>query len=212
MEIKEMGTTKERERTHSQDAMEPNTMGNHKAQLRKYFLEARKSMTIESVNAFSNVICSYILESDLYKKAQTILAYMPIRNEVDTVPIIRQCLEDGKNLYLPKVQGKEMIFYKIDSFDDLHAGAFGILEPKERNPIDRREGLMLVPGVAFSKGGFRIGYGGGYYDRYLEKDHGFTTVGLLYELQLSDDISPDIHDIQLHYIVTEKEIHRGLSF
>ncbi len=179
-----------------------------KEQLRKRFLENRKALINEEVSIFSNSICTHVLESNLYKDADTVLAYMPIRNEADTLPIIRQCLADGKSVYLPKVQGKEMNFYKVESFEDLCLGTFGILEPKEANSLNIRKGLMLVPGVAFSKDGFRIGYGGGYYDRYLEKGHQFVTAGLCYELQITDDIFPDIYDKQLDIVVTEKELYK----
>lgn len=175
--------------------------------LRKRFLEKRRALTKDEVSTSSMSVCKRVLESNWYKAADTVLAYMPIGKEVDILPILKQGLADGKSVYLPKVQGKEMTFYKLEDLDALCSGVFGIPEPKDTTPLPSRKGLMIVPGIVFSKAGFRIGYGGGYYDRYLQRAHQFVTVGVCYKLQLSDAIFPDVFDKQLDFVIAENEVY-----
>lgn len=174
-----------------------------KTDLRRQFLNKRESLSVDQAKQWSSSICAHILESHFYQSADTILAYMPIRNEVDIRGILERSLKDKKALFLPKVQGKEMRFYQVKDLQMLHPGAYGILEPEERNPLDVSKGLMLVPGVAFSKNGFRIGYGGGFYDRYLCEKNQIVTVGVCYEQQLCSQLTPEVFDQPVDELVTE---------
>ncbi len=128
--------------------------------------------------------------------------------------ILRQILVSawraGKRTAVPKVTGKrEMKFYYIESLNDLETGAFGILEPKEEKKgadccLEKSDLLMLVPGVSFDPAGRRIGYGGGFYDTYLQKMEGCHTFGLAFEVQMADQIPAEAHDIRMEYVMTEK--------
>lgn len=174
-----------------------------KTDLRRHFLTEREALSAEWTRQWSSSICTHILESHFYQSADTILAYMPIRNEVDIRGILEQSLKDKKALYLPKVHGKEMRFYQVKDLQMLHPGAYGILEPEEILPLDVPKGLMLVPGVAFSKNGFRIGYGGGFYDRYLCEKNQIVTVGVCYEQQICSQLTPEVFDQPVDELVTE---------
>lgn len=174
-----------------------------KTDLRRQFLNDREALSVNQAQLWSSFICTHILESHRYQSADRILAYMPIRREVDIRGILEQSLRDKKALYLPKVQGKEMQFYQVKDLQMLHPGAYGILEPEESIPLDEPKGLMLVPGVAFSKDGFRIGYGGGFYDRYLCEKNQIVTVGVCYEQQLCSQLTPEVFDQPVDMVVTE---------
>ncbi len=178
-----------------------------KALLRKEFLKKRTSMSGQSVQEKSRIICRRILQTEWYRQADNILAYMPVRNEVSTLPVLETAFLQGKKLFLPKVCGREMIFCRIRKAEELKKGAFGILEPDGIEAADVTEGLMLVPGTAFDRTGGRLGYGGGFYDRYLAGKTGFVLLGLCYEEQLAARLPLSEYDRRVAAVVTEKQIY-----
>ncbi len=180
-----------------------------KAALRRQLLDCRESMAPPDRREKSSQICSYILQWAVYQQAEQILAYMPVRGEVSLLPVMKSALRHGKRLYLPRVTGKEMEFYQTADLEDLEQGAFGIPEPAPRIPLTDPTGLVLVPGVGFDPGGNRMGYGGGYYDRYLLQNPGFFTAGVCYERQLQEKIPKEEWDVPLQAVITEKGIYQN---
>ena len=122
---------------------------------------------------------------------------------------MRTALAEGKTVAVPKVEGREMTFYRITGEADLAPGSFGILEPKESCPAiwPAAGDVMLLPGAAFDREGHRIGYGGGYYDRFFDRYHGPAAL-LCREKLLSDQVPMEEHDKRFSLIVTEKDVYR----
>lgn len=138
-----------------------------KAKVRGEMLAARRALSAKQAAHMSDRICERILSGAHYRETDCILAYMAVRNEVSVDAVIRQALADGKEVYLPAVCGNEMKFYRMRGFDKLREGAFHIPEPMRTEPFDKAAGLLLVPGVAYTRECMRLGFGGGYYDRFF---------------------------------------------
>ncbi|WIF95299.1 5-formyltetrahydrofolate cyclo-ligase [Caminicella sporogenes] len=183
-----------------------------KKEMRKNFLKKRNALTTDDVNMKSKQIFYNLSSLPEYKNANNVMVYLDFRKEVKTKYIIEDLFLNKKNVIVPisKVKTKELLLSKINSFDDLTISTYGILEPKsEKIDIVSPEiiDIILVPGVVFDKKGYRIGYGAGYYDKFLSNlSHNFTAIGLSYELQLVDKIPKDKHDYQLDFIITEEKI------
>ncbi len=143
-----------------------------------------------------------------YKNCNTLFVFVSTPIEVDTSAIISQALADGKKLAVPKCKDKngQMDFYYITSLDCLKSGAYSIMEPDEEKctrVTDLSEGLCIVPGLCFDFQGYRIGFGKGYYDRFLQKFKG-TTVGLCYSRCTEKELPRGIFDRAVDILVTEK--------
>lgn len=174
-----------------------------KQTLRKQYLTIRSQ--IEDKETKSQIIINKILTSDDYQQAHTIALYYALEDEVHTIPLIQQALLDQKRVCLPKVISKnEMVFYEIHSFNDVASGHFNIYEPTTSFIVDSEQiDFMIVPGICFDKQHYRIGFGKGYYDRYL-KDTTIHTIGICYQEQLVDSIPIDEHDVALDDVITDK--------
>ena len=195
-----------------------------KKELRTKMLTLRDAMPKDERREKSLLIQQALLAHPAYKEASQVLSYVHFRSEAETERILKAALLDKKELYCPKVIGKEMEFYRIYELSDLKPGAYGILEPEaaaERKfvPCPYKKVLMLVPGAAFDKRGFRLGYGGGYYDRYLsgaftkafgksssENAFALTTAALLYSVQMMETIPAEPHDFAVELLVTENGV------
>ncbi|MBO5227406.1 MAG: 5-formyltetrahydrofolate cyclo-ligase [Lachnospiraceae bacterium] len=176
-----------------------------KITLRKQILSMRKGLTSKQIKEKSVRVIENIIVTAEYKNATCIYAYMPAKGEVDVTSLIEEAWHDGKKVAVPKVIDKDMIFYYIKSFDDLESGYFGILEPKEGLEAAACENaLLIIPGVAFDKEGHRIGYGGGFYDRYLEEHAGHFVMAPAYDFQVVDRIVVEEHDIGVDMVVSER--------
>lgn len=171
-----------------------------KKQLRKQYLNIRK--LIPHKEEKSMIITNKIISSPIYKQANTIALYYSLADEVQTLSLIKQALADHKQVCLPKVISKtEMSFYEITSLHDLEKGSFHIYEPMTNHQIDSFD-FMIVPGVCFDNNGNRIGFGGGYYDRYL-KSQTCKTIGICFKEQVIDFINTEENDIKIDEIVTD---------
>ncbi len=184
-----------------------------KNEIRKKVLGERKSMPLPEVSEKSDKILEYILESDFYKNAEVIMAYIDFRNEVMTEKLIKKATSEGKRVVIPIsiVETRQLVLSEIIDYDnELEPGAYGILEPKKeyiREVDPQLVDLVLVPGVAFDRRGFRIGYGAGYYDRFLERVRPETKkVALAFDLQMVEHAHEDEHDFPVQYIVTESGV------
>ncbi|MCT4604765.1 MAG: 5-formyltetrahydrofolate cyclo-ligase [Marinisporobacter sp.] len=184
-----------------------------KKKLRQEILQKRKSLSKDLVSSKSKKIFQSLKTLELYQNAKNIMVYIDFRNEVKTNLIIDDLLRQNKEVCIPisVPQTKEMILSKLlDPKKELIKGTYGILEPKKEyirkvNP-DALD-LIIVPGVAFDRYGYRIGYGGGYYDRFLDKLSKATpSIGIAFDLQIVQKVPKDFFDHPVDYIVTEKEI------
>lgn len=172
-----------------------------KKEIRKKLITARKA--ISDRENMNKKILQKITEQDFYKNARTVMVYISYNGEVDTSELIDRMLKDGKNLCAPVCLDKEtMVARKFSSADELVSGAYGIKEPigEEIKDFD----LVIVPGVAFNDELHRIGYGAGYYDRFLSTSEA-VTCGLFYEMQRAD-FNADENDKKLDHIITEERI------
>lgn len=181
-----------------------------KQELRKYYKQLRKSMTAEQKLVADNVVLKSFKDSNTYKKADTILVYVSTEFEVDTREIIKNALSLNKNVYCPVCVSDTNImrFFAIHSFDDLKEGSYGILEPNGMSDEYNRSfenAICVVPALAYDRRGYRIGYGKGYYDRFLS-ENSIRTVGLCYDNCLTDIIPCDEFDISVDMVITESEI------
>lgn len=177
-----------------------------KGELRKKCRAKRHK--INSIDNSSDSIIENFLSSELYGNADALLCYASLEDEIPTDAVIINAFSDGKKVYLPackNVDG-EMDFYEISSFNELVSGFFGVREPdlercKNRlSPCNCSENTVcVVPGLAFDKKGFRLGYGKGYYDRFLSEYNGIS-VGFCYSELLLDSIPSDIYDKKVDYI------------
>ena len=150
-----------------------------------------------------------LLSCDLFRRAGTLGLYSPIRGEVATDLLCEEALRRGKRVCFPRVAGSGMSFCRIAGPADLQPGAFGVLEPGsacEMLPLAAFD-LLVMPGVAFDKDGRRLGYGQGFYDRYLsERPAGLVCVGLSFDFQIVAQIPAEEHDQPLDYIVTDSRV------
>jgi len=173
-----------------------------KAEIRKKTLKKRKNVTNRDKK--NEKILNALTSQDFYKNAKTVMTYISFGDEVDTHALIKKMLGE-KCVCAPKCITKtEMEARSFSDFSDLSAGAYGILEPNGKVVTDFD--LIIVPGVAFNKDLHRIGYGAGYYDRFLSENKA-VTVGLFYEVQKCDFLK-DEYDYPLDYIITEEKIYQ----
>lgn len=180
-----------------------------KNSLRKAVLSFRNSLDKSSVLSMSADIFRQFLSIEKIQTSSRFMLYVDFRNEVATREIISDLLDLGKEVYLPVTlkYEKKLIPKRIFSLDDLVFGAYGILEPRIDAPtIDNSLlDVVIVPGSVFDKNGYRTGYGGGYYDRFLESTDALK-VGVCFDFQLVDDVFPENHDKRMDFIITEKEV------
>lgn len=167
-----------------------------KRELRAYIKQRKRKMTEAEIVAKSACLGEKFLSSELYRSARTIYGYLPYNQEVRTVPILQRALEDGKKVAVPKVYGDTMRFIYLPDFSRVAKGYAGIPEPIDDGPVaSDRNALVLMPGLAFDRQGRRIGYGGGFYDRFLSEEPNHPTVALCYEFQVFPEIETDDYDI-----------------
>ncbi len=215
-------------------------MDSEKKRFRTEALAARDGLTPQQHKRYSDRIIRNLIGLPCYQEADAILTYISFRSEVDTFPLLEQAFADGKAVFAPKVLGKEMAFYRIFSKDDLVAGYQGILEPvsgmlfetwrndwisqrkkcQQESLLMTREAttsedgmpsvLVCLPGAAFDRSCHRIGYGGGFYDRYLGDtacpQMKYVTAALSFNCQIFEEIPWETHDIRPEQIITQTEI------
>lgn len=184
-----------------------------KKYLRKNMLLQRKSMKLENVSAFSNKIVKTIIELPEFIRSKSIMLYLSFNSEVNTYDLAKWCLDNGKKVIVPYCikETREIIPFEIHNLTtDLAKSSFGIMEPnhellKRANITDID--LIIVPGVVFDEHCNRIGFGAGYYDRFLpEKLKTTPAIGIAYDYQVISEIPTGIYDVPLDFIITEKRI------
>lgn len=173
-----------------------------KKELRSHIRAQKRAMTEAQIIECSDKLCRLFLKTDAYKRANTIYGYLPYNQEVRTWPILEQALADGKRVAVPKVYGDVMRFIYIDSLSCVDVGYCGIPEPVSDEPVaNDPHALVLMPGLAFDKKGGRIGYGGGYYDKFLAEEPNHPTVALCYGFQMVEDLPAEEFDIPVDQVI-----------
>ncbi len=199
-----------------------------KSRLREQMKGLRDAVSLPERQAKSEAIAEILLSLPEYAGNDTFLVYSAIWSEVSTASFVKQALSGGKRIFFPRVMGEHMEFYRVTRLSQLERGSFSVMEPRlfgpkpGRSVKDREDfagemwdgdsGAVLVPGVAFSKEGGRIGYGGGYYDRYLRTHPQLTAIGVCFSLQLAADDALGLfaHDRRMDKIVTENGVHERI--
>ena len=172
-----------------------------KKQLRKKLIQMR--LAFDENQKQSHFIIEKLKKDVHFIQSKKIGIYLSYRNEVDTWKLIQE-FKEKKEFYVPIVRGQEMYFTKYK--EPMQKNKYGILEPDEKIEIDKDQlDLMIVPLVGYNQNNYRLGYGGGYYDRYLKNYHGYT-IGLAYLFQYLKDYQPEFFDIPLNQIITDEKI------
>lgn len=196
-----------------------------KSRLREHMKGLRDAVSPRERQEKSEAIARILLSLPEYARNDTFLVYSAIRSEVSIETFVKQALSGGKRVCFPRVMGDYMEFYRVTRLSQLERGSFSVMEPRLFGPEsghtgrDREDfagemwdggsGVVLVPGVAFSKEGGRIGYGGGYYDRCLSAHPLLTAIGVCFSLQLAADSALGLfaHDRRMDKIVTENGVY-----
>ena len=174
----------------------------NKQELRRTIREQKRAMTIEEIEARSAKLAQLFLQSEAYRNAKTIYGYLPYNQEVRTVPMLEQALKDGKRVAVPKCYGDEMKFIYMDDLSKVEKGYANIPEPIADEPVaDDKTALVLMPGLAFNPQGHRIGYGGGFYDKFLSQEPGHPTLALCYEFQMLPHLETEEFDIPVDCVL-----------
>ena len=173
-----------------------------KKELRRSIRERKRAMTNEEIVMRSQMLGLLFIQSEAYKNAKTIYGYLPYNQEVRTVPMLEQALRDGKRVAVPKCYGDEMKFIFMEDLSKVEKGYANIPEPIADGPVaDDETALVLMPGLAFDPQGHRIGYGGGFYDKFLSKEPNHPTLALCYEFQMLPHLETEEHDIPVDYVI-----------
>lgn len=178
-----------------------------KTALRRQIREQKRAMTQEQIVSASCDLGEQFAACQLYQQAKTIYGYLPYNQEVRTVPMLERALREGKRVAVPKVYGEEMKFIYLTDLSQVDTGYAGIPEPVADEPVaDDPAALVLMPGLAFDPQGHRIGYGGGFYDKFLAAEPNHPTVALCYGFQMLDVLETQDHDIPVDLVLWSKNI------
>ena len=175
-----------------------------KAELRKQVLQEMKAISQEQKQAMDQALTDQFLKHPFYQEAKVIATYLSFPHEFQTQELIEQALKDGKKVLIPKTYPKGRMDFVVYDPQQLVKTSFGLLEPQgDLEVVDASQiDLIHVPGLAFTTEGYRIGYGGGYYDRYLEHFPGHT-LSTVYPCQIQD-FSPENHDIPVQEVLIDE--------
>lgn len=175
-----------------------------KEQQRLELKERRQGIEPLQRQILSDRLCSVIMEHPMMERYQNILMYQSIQTEISLEHTIAELLQTDKKISLPKVFGTKMNFHTISSESQLISGAFQIMEPdpQECQILDPKEGICFIPGLGFDRKGGRIGYGKGFYDRYLSSHSSLIRVGCCYSQQIVPYVVQDRFDVVMDYLVT----------
>lgn len=176
--------------------------------LRKIMREKRRRMDKNQKNLLDNELRKKLFESEEYQNSKIIFVYVSLEEEINTIEVIKKALADGKIVTVPKImKNNEMKALKINSLDELTLGYYNILEPREdAQDLSNIVDLTIVPGLAFDNQNKRLGYGGGFYDKFFEKYKNSFKIALCYDYQFVATVYPEKHDISLEMIISNSYI------
>ena len=181
------------------------TSNTEKDALRKHLLEKRDSLSFDLIQIHSKRILSKLKKMQVFSDAESIGCYYSIGSEVLTDNIIKNLLDAKKTVTLPRISENTMDFRKIEHVKNLEKNNFDIPEPKENYPIQKKHDVILVPSIGLDGKGNRIGYGHGFYDRYLTKNES-VKIALTYSKQIVKSIPISDDDVKMDWIVTEADV------
>ena len=174
----------------------------NKKELRAAIRARKRAMTEEMIREKSGDLARQLFENALYRNARSIYGYLPYNQEVRTVPMLEQALREGKRVAVPKCFGDEMRFIWMEDLSRVDRGYAGIPEPIADGPVaDDERALVLMPGLAFDPQGHRIGYGGGFYDKFLAREGNHPTLALCYDFQVFDHLETEEFDIPVDQVL-----------
>ena len=173
-----------------------------KTELRRQIREKKRSMTETEIVEKSKHLGDLFAASELYQNARTIYFYLPYNQEVRTVPMLERALQEGKKVAVPKVYGDTMKFIYLENLNYIAEGYAGIPEPINDEPVaEDKTALVLMPGLAFDREGHRLGYGGGFYDRFLAEEPDHPTLALCYDFQIFNKLETEVFDIPVDCVL-----------
>ena len=173
-----------------------------KRALRREISEKKRAMTAEQMERASAELAEKLFAHPAYRQAKALYGYLSYNQEVRTAAILERARRDGKRVAVPKVCGDEMRFIWLDDPDAVAPGAYGIPEPVVDGPAaEDASALVLMPGLAFDRAGRRMGYGGGFYDKYLAAHPGHPTIALCYRFQVLPHLETEAHDIPVDFVI-----------
>ncbi len=181
------------------------TLNPEKAALRKHLLEKRDSISFDLMEIHSEKIVSKLMKTKIISEAKSIGCYYSIGSEVQTVDLITRLLDEKKSVSLPVISNSAMSFRIIEDIMKLEKNEFDIPEPKDNAIIQEKHDVILIPCVGLDNEGNRIGYGQGFYDKYLEGDNAIK-IALSYSKQIVKSIPVSDNDIKMDWIITEKDV------
>lgn len=186
-----------------------------KFMLRKRLIDSRKGIAPSSKASMDLSIFKALVSLKQYREASTILTYVSTEIEVDTLKLIDNALKEGKKVAVPKCDydSSTIKFYQIYSREELYPAKFALLEPianDERLVASMNESICIVPGLAFDRRGYRLGYGKGFYDRFLSEYDG-KSIGICYSDYLCDRLAIDKYDIPVNLLVTDNPADKNFN-
>jgi len=181
------------------------TLNPEKAALRKHLLEKRDSISFDLMEIHSEKIVSKLMKTKIISEAKSIGCYYSIGSEVQTVELITRLLDEKKSVSLPVISNSAMSFRIIEDIMKLEKNEFDIPEPKDNAIIQEKHDVILIPCVGLDNEGNRIGYGQGFYDKYLEGNNAIK-IALSYSKQIVKSIPVSDNDIKMDWIITEKDV------
>ena len=173
-----------------------------KTELRRLIRQKKRALTPEQIETASDRLAERLFRHPLYRQARTVYLYLSCNQEVRTAPILRRALADGKRVAAPCVEGERLRFRLLTADTPLVPDAFGAPEPLGSPPVDDPTALVLLPGLAFGADGTRLGYGGGFYDKYLAAHRQHVTLALCYDFQMFAHLDVDDYDIPVQYVLS----------
>jgi 5-formyltetrahydrofolate cyclo-ligase len=184
-----------------------------KSEFRNYITKKRNELSLTEKSEKDNAIYEAIINSELFIKAKMIFIYISFGNEVDTHKIIEKALSLGKEVCVPKVISrlKGMRALKINSLNNLKVSDYGVLEPEDNSEevFAKDMNLAIIPGLVFDLKGGRIGYGGGFYDRFFSNTNiDITKIALAYQFQILEELPLEDHDVSINNIITENGFNK----
>ena len=166
-----------------------------KKALRALIREKKRAMTPEEIRDKGAALGRLLAQTAVYQAAKTVYGYYPQNQEVRLLPILARAMADGKKVALPKITGGKMAFFYVTDFTLVAPGFGGIPEPPDACPAEDETALVILPGLAFDRAGRRLGYGGGFYDRFLALEPGHPTVALCYDFQIVPEVPAEAYDL-----------------
>ena len=178
-----------------------------KKAMRREIAQKKRAMTAAQIEDYSRDLAGRLYETEFYKEARSLYCYLPYNQEVRTWPILARAKADGKRVAVPKVYGDVMKFLWLDDFTQVAEGAYTIPEPIFDEPVaDDAAALIIMPGLAFDPEGHRVGYGGGFYDKYLEEHPRHKLVALCYPFQLFNHLDVEDHDVPVDLVICADDL------